>query len=92
MPEQSLPGQNMAPCKRMDEVEIHGEYWHWVPDAKPPCKEEGKEDASLWKGACYVPSYPAGRKPTVSALLLSWFRGPRRTALLGTGTGPPLHA
>jgi hypothetical protein len=31
---------------------------------KPPCKEEGKEEAYDWKGACYMPSYPIGREPT----------------------------
>jgi hypothetical protein len=64
MPEQPLPGQNRAPCKRTGEVEIHGACWHRLADAKPPCKEEGKEDAYAWKGACYGPSYPAGREPT----------------------------
>jgi len=66
MPEQPLPGQNRAPCKRMGEVEIRGGCWHRVPDAKPPCKEEGKEDAYAWKGACYWPSLPLGREPTSS--------------------------
>jgi hypothetical protein len=66
MPEQSLPGQNKPPCKRMGEVEIRGGCWHRVPDAKPPCKEEGKEDAYAWKGACYWPSLPFGREPTAS--------------------------
>jgi hypothetical protein len=64
MPEKPLPSQNKPPCKRIGEVEIRGGCWHRVADAKPPCKEEGKEDAYEWKGVCYVPSYPAGREPT----------------------------
>jgi hypothetical protein len=66
LPEQPLPGQNMPPCKRTGEVEIRGGCWHELSRAKPPCKEEGKEEAYLWKGACYGPSYPAGREPTSS--------------------------
>ena len=67
MPEQPFPGQSKAPCKRMGEVEIRGGCWFRVPDAKPPCKEEGKEDAYAWKGACYGPSYPVRqREPTSS--------------------------
>ncbi|HLL06976.1 MAG TPA: serine/threonine-protein kinase [Myxococcaceae bacterium] len=66
LPEQPLPGQNKPPCKRTGEVEIRGGCWHALLDAKPPCKEEGKEDAYLWKGACYGPSYPTGREPTSS--------------------------
>ena len=65
LPEQPLPGQNKPPCRRTSEVEIHGGCWHLL-GAKPPCKEEGKEDAYLWKGACYWPSYPRGREPTSS--------------------------
>jgi len=64
LPEQPLPGQNRPPCKRTGEVEIRGGCWHRLADAKPPCKEEGKEDTYLWKGACYWPSYPRGREPT----------------------------
>jgi hypothetical protein len=49
----------------------HGSYgtlycvacWYRLADAKHPCKEEGKEDAYAWKGACYGPSYPTGREP-----------------------------
>jgi hypothetical protein len=63
-PEKPLPGQLKPPCKRIGEVEIRGGCWHRLADAKPPCKEEGKEDAYVWKGACYGPSYPAGREPT----------------------------
>jgi hypothetical protein len=66
LPEQPLPGQNRAPCKRMGEVEIRGGCWHRVPEATPPCKEGGKEEAYAWKGICYVPTYPAGREPTSS--------------------------
>jgi hypothetical protein len=66
LPDQPLPGQNRAPCKRMGEVEIRGGCWRGVPDAKPPCKEEGKEEAYEWGRICYVPSYPAGREPISS--------------------------
>ena len=66
MPDQPLPGQNRPPCKRTGEVEIRGACWHELARAKPPCKEEGKEDAYAWKGACYGPSYPVGREPTSS--------------------------
>jgi hypothetical protein len=66
LPEQPLPGQNRPPCKRLGEVEIRGGCWHRVAEAKPPCKEEGKEDAYVWKGACYLPSSPVGREPTSS--------------------------
>ncbi len=65
LPEQPLPGQNRAPCTRAGEVAIHGGCWHPLGHTlKPPCKEESKDDAYLWKGACYLPSYPAGREPT----------------------------
>jgi hypothetical protein len=64
MPEQPLPGQNKPPCKRTGEVEIRGGCWLELARVKPPCKEQGKEDAFAWKGGCYGPSYPAGREPT----------------------------
>jgi len=64
MPEGPLPGQNKPPCRKAGDVEIRGGCWHELARLKPPCKEEGKEDAYLWKGACYGPSYPAGREPT----------------------------
>jgi hypothetical protein len=66
LPEKPLPGQSRPPCKRTGEVELRGGCWHRLADAKPPCKEEGKEDAYVWKGACYGPSYPVGREPTSS--------------------------
>jgi len=67
LPEQPLPGQNRPPCKRSGEVEIRGGCWHRLADSlKPPCKEEGKEEAYSWNGACYGPTYPAGREPTSS--------------------------
>ncbi len=66
LPEQPLPGQNRPPCKRSGDVEIRGGCWLRLADLKPPCKEEGKEDAYLWKGACYSPSLPLGREPTSS--------------------------
>ena len=64
MPEQPLPDQNRPPCKRIGDVEIRGGCWHRLADAKPPCREAGKEDAFEWKGACYGPSFPRGRQPT----------------------------
>jgi hypothetical protein len=64
LPEKPLPGQNKPPCKRIGDVEILGGCWQELARAKPPCQEEGKEDAFLWKGACYWPSYPRGREPT----------------------------
>ncbi len=64
LPETPLPGQSKPPCKRAGEVAIHGGCWSALRDLKPPCKEEGKEDAYDWKGGCYVPSYPVGREPT----------------------------
>ncbi len=64
LPEKPFPGQSTPPCKRTGEVEIHGGCWYRLADARPPCKEEGKEEAYAWKGACYGPSYPVGRKPT----------------------------
>ncbi len=66
LPEQPLPGQNKPPCKWAGEVEIRGGCWHELARTKPPCKEEGKGDAYLWKGACYGPAYPRGREPTSS--------------------------
>jgi hypothetical protein len=66
MLEQPLPGQNRPPCKRIGEVELRGGCWHRLADAKPPCRETGKEDAFEWKGACYWPSFPLGREPTSS--------------------------
>jgi hypothetical protein len=64
LPEKPFPGQNKPPCKRAGEVELRGGCWYRLADAKPPCKEEGKEDSYLWKGACYGPAYPVGREPT----------------------------
>jgi predicted Ser/Thr protein kinase len=64
LPEKPLSGQRRPPCKRSGEVELRGGCWYQLGTLKPPCKEEGKEDAYLWKGACYGPSYPVGREPT----------------------------
>ncbi|HEX8705365.1 MAG TPA: serine/threonine-protein kinase [Myxococcaceae bacterium] len=66
LPDQPFPGQSKPPCKKAGEVEIRGGCWLLL-GIKPPCKEEGKEDAFLWKGACYGPAaHPAGRQPTSS--------------------------
>ena len=64
LPGEPFPGQSKPPCKKAGEVEIRGGCWYALRDLKPPCKEEGKNDAFLWKGACYGPSYPPGRPPT----------------------------
>jgi hypothetical protein len=66
LPEQPLPGQNKPPCKRSGEVELRGGCWLRIDYLKLPCKEEGKEEAYAWKGACYGPTYPPGREPTSS--------------------------
>ena len=64
MPEKPLPGQRTPPCNKMGEVAIRKGCWFRIADAKPPCKEAGKEDAYDWQGACYLPSYPPWRQPT----------------------------
>ncbi|MBN1203801.1 MAG: serine/threonine protein kinase [Myxococcaceae bacterium] len=66
MPEKPLPGQRKPPCNRTGEVAIRGGCWYALRDARPPCKEEGKEDAYAWEGACYGPSFPVQRPPTSS--------------------------
>ncbi|HEX8698233.1 MAG TPA: serine/threonine-protein kinase [Myxococcaceae bacterium] len=67
LPEQPFPGQNRPPCKRSGEVEIRGGCWYRLTELKPPsCKEEGKEEAYLWKGTCYGPSSSMRREPTSS--------------------------
>ena len=63
LPEDPFPGQKKPPCRKAGEVEIRGACWLRL-DTKPPCKEEGKEDAFLWKAACYAPALPIGREPT----------------------------
>jgi len=65
LPDQPFPGQKKPPCRKAGEVAIRGACWLRV-DVNPPCKEEGKEDAFLWKGACYAPALPTGREPTSS--------------------------
>ncbi|HLL02454.1 MAG TPA: hypothetical protein VK539_17865, partial [Myxococcaceae bacterium] len=65
LPEEPFPGQKKPPCRKTGEVEIRGACWLRL-DAKPPCKEEDKEEAFLWKGACYGPALPLGREPTSS--------------------------
>jgi serine/threonine protein kinase len=64
MPEKPFPGQRTPPCNKMGEVAIRKGCWFRIADAKPPCKEVGKEDAYDWQGACYLPSYPPWRQPT----------------------------
>jgi len=66
LPDQPFPGQSKPPCRKAGEVEIRGGCWLAVRNLNPPCKEEGKEDAFLWKGVCYWPTYPPGREPTSS--------------------------
>ncbi|SEN33755.1 Protein kinase domain-containing protein [Stigmatella aurantiaca] len=60
IPERPFVGQRRPPCNRNGEVEIRGGCWYALRDANQPCKE----DAYDWKGACYLPSFPAQRSPT----------------------------
>jgi hypothetical protein len=60
MPEKPFPGQRTPPCTRHGEVVIRDGCWYRLGDAPPPCKD----DAYDWNGACFLPSYPARRKPT----------------------------
>jgi hypothetical protein len=60
LPEHPLPGQRRPPCNRGSESEIRGGCWYELARSRPPCKA----DAYEWKGACYVPSFPAQRQPT----------------------------
>jgi hypothetical protein len=64
LPEKPFPGQRKPPCNKTGEVEIRGGCWYALRDARPPCKEEGKEEAYAWEGACYGPSFPTQRQPT----------------------------
>jgi predicted Ser/Thr protein kinase len=66
MPEKPFPGQRKPPCNRTGEVAIRGGCWYALRDARPPCKEEGKEEAYAWDGACYGPSFSTQRQPTSS--------------------------
>ncbi|WP_037583211.1 serine/threonine protein kinase [Stigmatella aurantiaca] len=60
IPEMPFPGQRKPPCYRSGEAEIRGGCWYELARVRSPCKE----DAYDWKGACYVPSFPAHRTPT----------------------------
>ncbi|EAU66562.1 protein kinase [Stigmatella aurantiaca DW4/3-1] len=60
IPERPFLGQRRPPCNRNGEVEIRGGCWYALRDAYQPCKEEAYD----WKGACYLPSFPAHRSPT----------------------------
>jgi hypothetical protein len=59
VPEDPLPGQLRAPCRRRGSVEINGGCWAWTT-LTPPCAGEVYE----WKGACYLALYEKGRPPT----------------------------
>jgi hypothetical protein len=50
MPDDPLPGQRRAPCRRYDQIEINRGCWHLLT-TQPPCGD----DAYEWKGACYDP-------------------------------------
>jgi serine/threonine protein kinase len=52
MPNEPLPDQRRAPCRR-GEVELKGGCWIRWPDLLPPCGDQGYE----WKGTCYLPLF-----------------------------------
>jgi hypothetical protein len=60
LPDRPFPGQRKPPCNRTGEVELRGGCWYELARAKPPCKD----DAYDYKGACYLPSFPAQRPHT----------------------------
>jgi hypothetical protein len=60
MPEKPFEGQRTPPCNRNGEVALRGGCWYELARATLPCRE----DAYEWKGACYLPSYPARRQTT----------------------------
>jgi eukaryotic-like serine/threonine-protein kinase len=59
MPEEPLPHQRRAPCRRRGEVEIQGGCWGLARE-EPPCGEVSYE----WQRACYFPVLDQTRKPT----------------------------
>ncbi len=59
MPDQPLPGQQRAPCRRLGQVEINGGCWG-LATSDPPCDDKTYE----WKGACYWPVLARPRPPT----------------------------
>jgi hypothetical protein len=59
MPDEPLPGQQHAPCRRLGQVEINGGCWG-LAKMDPPCADKTYE----WKGACYWPVPVRSRPPT----------------------------
>ncbi|WP_224244427.1 serine/threonine-protein kinase [Hyalangium gracile] len=60
VPDDPLPGQMRAPCRRRGTVEINGGCWIRWADYPPPCGDKAYE----WKGECFMPVYGPGRPPT----------------------------
>ncbi|MFL5347763.1 MAG: serine/threonine-protein kinase [Hyalangium sp.] len=60
MPDEPLPGQMRAPCRRRGAIEINGGCWIRWTDLAPPCGE----DAYEWKKTCYWPILESKRTPT----------------------------
>jgi hypothetical protein len=60
VPDEPLPGQMRAPCRRRGAVELNGGCWiPWIT-LTPPCGEGAYE----WKSACYWPISEKTRTPT----------------------------
>jgi hypothetical protein len=59
MPEEPLPGQRLAPCRR-GEIAIHGGCWAPWANLTPPCGNEAYE----WQVACYWPLFYKPRPRT----------------------------
>ena len=60
VPDDPLPGQLRAPCRRRGVVAINGGCWILWTTLSPPCDYGAYE----WKEACYWPIYVSGRPPT----------------------------
>lgn len=60
VPDEPLPGQIRAPCRRRGTVAINGGCWIPWLTLTPPCGE----DAYEWKGACFWPIFGSARPPT----------------------------
>jgi serine/threonine protein kinase len=60
LPEDPLPGQLRAPCRRRGSVEINGGCWAPWRGLSPPCGSGAYE----WKNECFMPIWEQGRPPT----------------------------
>jgi serine/threonine protein kinase len=60
LPDDPLPGQLRAPCRRRGSVEINGGCWAPWRDLSPPCGAGAYE----WKNECFMPIWEQGRPPT----------------------------